>query len=108
MKNKAQSISEYVLIFSLVIAAITGLNTYAKRGIQSTIKRFADIVSVQSDASLKTDTRTHGSSLTVSDVSVSSSTGYDVNPDGSETFSSSSTQQLPLGVNYTGQSETEK
>lgn len=48
--NKAQSIMEYAIIMGLVVAALTTMQVYIKRGIQAGIKVAADEIGRQQDA----------------------------------------------------------
>jgi hypothetical protein len=40
--NKAQSLTEYAILATLVIAAIAGMQVYLKRGLQARVKTFVD------------------------------------------------------------------
>jgi len=40
--NKAQSLAEYALLATIVIAAIAGMQVYLKRGLQAKVKTFVD------------------------------------------------------------------
>ena len=42
MKNTAQSTIEYVIIFSLIVAALFGMQVYLKRGIAGNIRNSAN------------------------------------------------------------------
>lgn len=48
--SKAQSISEYVILFGIITAALLGMQVYMKRGIQAVIKVAADEIGLQQDA----------------------------------------------------------
>lgn len=41
-QTKAQSLAEYALIISVVLAAIIGMQVYVKRGLQARLKTFVD------------------------------------------------------------------
>ena len=44
-----QALAEYALLIGAVMAAVTGISIYAKRGIQASIKNFADGIGSQTD-----------------------------------------------------------
>ncbi len=56
-RQKAQSISEYVVLISLVSLALTGMSLYIKRGVQGVIKDTADIVGDQISGGIERDVR---------------------------------------------------
>ncbi|MDD5691710.1 MAG: hypothetical protein PHP10_00875 [Candidatus Omnitrophica bacterium] len=45
MKNTAQSLIEYVVLFSLIVAALFGMQVYLKRGVAGKMKSSADELS---------------------------------------------------------------
>ncbi len=50
MNNKGQSTIEYAIIIGLVVAGLTAMQVYIKRGIQATIRVAADELGNQEDA----------------------------------------------------------
>lgn len=52
---KAQSISEYVIVFGLVTLVLTGMRMYMKRGIQAGIKIAADELGLQQEGKNEID-----------------------------------------------------
>ena len=47
--QQGQALAEYVLILGAVMAAVTGISVYAKRGLQASIKGMADQIGSQTD-----------------------------------------------------------
>jgi len=45
MKNTAQSLIEYLILFSLIVAALFGMQVYLKRGVAGKMKSSADELS---------------------------------------------------------------
>ncbi len=54
-RQRAQSISEYVVLVSLVSFVLTGMSLYIKRGVQAVIKNTADIVGDQTKGGITFD-----------------------------------------------------
>lgn len=49
-KSAGQSLSEYVIFIGVVSAALMGMQTYVKRGIQAVVKTQADAIGSQKDS----------------------------------------------------------
>lgn len=52
MKQKAQSLTEYALILSVVLAAIIGMEVYIKRAVQARVKDLTDVLITSQDGHL--------------------------------------------------------
>ncbi|MFH1655894.1 MAG: hypothetical protein ABH954_04730 [Candidatus Omnitrophota bacterium] len=53
--NKAQSLTEYTVVLSLVVAVFIGMQVYTKRAIQSVVKYSVDQIALQKDAGEEQD-----------------------------------------------------
>jgi hypothetical protein len=75
--RKAQSISEYVLMVAVVLAAVFTMQIYARRGIQASIRSAADALGEQAQSIDDVTYGTLGSSTmtTVSNTDIHTSTG---------------------------------
>ena len=51
--NKAQSLTEYIMIVMLVVAALAAMQVYMKRGIQASFKAAADELAITDSVSRK-------------------------------------------------------
>jgi len=56
LKNKGQSLTEYVLILSVVLSAVIGMEVYAKRAIQAKVKDLTDLCIASKDSHLDNTT----------------------------------------------------
>lgn len=69
--NKAEGLSEYVFLISIVVMALLSMNVYIKRGIQAKVKDLSDaLISKEHVVSInpvKTITNSTSSSFTVKD-----------------------------------------
>jgi hypothetical protein len=93
LNRRAQSITEYMLFFTIVAAAITGINTYMKRGIQGTVRSFSNMVGQQGDAELRTAVKqTVNYGTTTTDVTVSDYPSREIFRNGGEKNSFDLTQ----------------
>lgn len=54
-KSKAQSISEYIMVISIVSAALVAMNVYFKRAVQAVVKVSADEIGSQSGGLTESD-----------------------------------------------------
>jgi hypothetical protein len=55
MKHKAQAVSEYVLLIAVIAAAVTVMQIYFRRSINSVVKIAADQVGRQGDGAAEVD-----------------------------------------------------
>lgn len=53
--HRGQAIAEYAILFGIVTMAILGMQVYAKRGLQASVKQFADQIGPQQDGLVDTN-----------------------------------------------------
>jgi uncharacterized protein (UPF0333 family) len=94
LSRRAQSLTEYMLFFTVVAFAISGITTYLQRGIKGTVRSFSSMVGQQEDSESKMIVKERvNNTTTVTNARITDNPSQSVNAGGVQGYGFNLTQK---------------